>query len=106
MEPGLVFPGCCVLPDYCNYNSSGVVLYVGGNYNQNRNHGPFYLNGNYTATNTNGNIGSRHLVKQRPDYGADFRAPLGEDFTIRTPFSTAKRHLEKRRGKQGKVTNN
>ena len=51
--------------DYCNYNSSGVVLYVGGNYNQNRNHGPFYLNGNYTASNSNSNIGSRLLVETR-----------------------------------------
>ncbi len=51
--------------DYCNYNSSGVVLYVGGNYNQNRNRGPFYLNGNYAASNYNTNIGSRLLVEAR-----------------------------------------
>nr|DAV27433.1 MAG TPA: hypothetical protein [Bacteriophage sp.] len=51
--------------DYCNYNSSGVVLYVGGNYNQNRNRGPFYLNGNYAASNYNANIGSRLLVEAR-----------------------------------------
>lgn len=43
--------------DYCNYNSSGVVLHVGGNYNQNQNHGAFYLNGNNSASNANANIG-------------------------------------------------
>ena len=46
--------------DYCNYNASGVVLYVGGNYNQNPNYGLFYLNGNNAATNKNANRGSRH----------------------------------------------
>jgi len=34
------------------------VLHVGGNYNQNQNHGLFYMNDN-TASNTNANIGSR-----------------------------------------------
>lgn len=50
--------------DYCNYNASGVVLHVGGNYNQNPNHGLFYLNGNNAATNANANIGSRHHCKR------------------------------------------
>ena len=53
------------MADRCNYNSSGVVLYVGGNYNQNQNYGAFYLNGNYTASESNSNIGVRHLVKRR-----------------------------------------
>ena len=47
--------------DNCNYNASGVVLHVGGNYNQNRNHGLFYLNGNNAASNANANIGSLFL---------------------------------------------
>ena len=47
--------------DYCNYNSSGVVLHVGGNYNQNQNHGAFYLNGNNGASNANSNVGCRLL---------------------------------------------
>ena len=47
---------------YCNYDSTGVVLYVGGNYNQNLNHGAFYLDGNYVASNTNSNISCRTLV--------------------------------------------
>ena len=70
--------------DYCYYDGNGVVLYVGGNYNQNRNHGPFYLNGNYAAWNSNTNIGSRLLVETRyfRIFGADFRTPLGEDFII------------------------
>lgn len=46
--------------DRCNFYSSGVVLCVGGNYNQNQNYGLFYLNGNNGVSNTNGNIGSRH----------------------------------------------
>lgn len=46
----------------CNYDSSGVVLHVGGNYNHNQNYGLFYLNGNNSASNSNGNIGSRILV--------------------------------------------
>lgn len=49
--------------DYCNYNASGVVLHVGGNYGQNQNHGAFYLNGNNTASNANANIGCRHLAR-------------------------------------------
>ena len=48
--------------DYCNYNASGVVLHVGGNYNQNQNHGAFYLNGNNAASNKNANIGSHILL--------------------------------------------
>jgi hypothetical protein len=59
-----VFLACrAAVADNCNYNSSGVVLRVGGNYGQNRNYGPFYLNGNNTASNTNGNISARHLVR-------------------------------------------
>ena len=48
--------------DRCDYNASGVVLHVGGNYNQNQNHGAFYLNGNNQASNQNTNIGSHILV--------------------------------------------
>lgn len=51
------------LGDHCNYNASGVVLHVGGNYNQNQNYGAFYLNGNNQASNQNANIGSHILVK-------------------------------------------
>ena len=52
----------CSSADHCNYNSSGVVLYVGGNYNQNQNYGLFYMNGNNNASNSNSNIGARHLA--------------------------------------------
>ena len=45
--------------DYCNYNASGVVLFVGGNYGQNQNHGAFYLVGNDTASYANADIGCR-----------------------------------------------
>ena len=37
-------------------------MHVGGNYNQNQNHGLFYLNGNNAASNKNANIGSRFLA--------------------------------------------
>lgn len=46
--------------DNWNFNTSNPVIYVGGNYNQNGNHGLFYVN--YTnATNANSNLGSRFL---------------------------------------------
>lgn len=45
-----------------NSNSSTYPAYVGGNYNTNANYGLFYFNGNNSATNTNANLGSRHLV--------------------------------------------
>jgi hypothetical protein len=73
------------------------VLHVGGNYNQNQNHGLFYMNDN-TASNTNANIGSR--IHRNPGwlpvstdeqftvrrYGC--RAPLGEDMPIKEWAST------------------
>ena len=46
--------------DNWNFNASNPCVYVGGNYNQNANYGLFYLNYN-TASNSNGNIGSRFL---------------------------------------------
>ena len=48
--------------DYCGYNASGVVLYVGGNYNQSQFRGLFFLLGYYAATSKNASIGSRLLV--------------------------------------------
>ena len=39
------------------------MLRVGGNYNQNQNHGPFYINYN-NASNQNTNIGCR--LQERP----------------------------------------
>ena len=45
--------------DSCDYNASGVVLYVGGYYNQVQSYGAFYLFGNNSASNTYGVIGSR-----------------------------------------------
>lgn len=46
--------------DNWNFNTSNPVVYVGGNYNQNGNHGLFYVN--YTSvTNSNANYGSRFL---------------------------------------------
>lgn len=45
--------------DYCYYNASGVVLYVGGVYIQYQNHGAFYLYGNYSASSANASIGCR-----------------------------------------------
>ena len=46
-----------------NWNSSSnPIAYVGGNYNSNANFGFFYLSVYYTASETNANVGSRHLV--------------------------------------------
>ena len=52
--------------DYCNYNASGVVLHVGGNYGQNQNHGAFYLNGNNAASDSGATIGCRFLAARGP----------------------------------------
>jgi hypothetical protein len=57
--------GVPVWGDHCNYNASGVVLHAGGNYNQNQNHGAFYLNGNNQASNSNANIGAHILEMAR-----------------------------------------
>ena len=46
----------------CLLYTSNPCLHHGGNYNQNLNHGPFYVNYN-TASNTNSNIGCRILAK-------------------------------------------
>ena len=48
--------------DNWNFNASNPAVYVGGNYNQNGNYGLFYRNYT-TASNSNGNIGSRFLLK-------------------------------------------
>lgn len=55
----------CAVADNWNYNASNPCLHCGGNYNQNQNHGLFYVNYN-TATNTNANIGCRILVIAGP----------------------------------------
>lgn len=67
--------------DNWNFNASNPVVYVGGNYSQNGNHGLFYVN--YTsATNANVNLGARFLsvlLTSILHYGTGSRAPLGED---------------------------
>jgi hypothetical protein len=45
--------------DHCNSNGSGVVLYVGGNYDQGQYCGLFYVNGNYYASVSYGYLGAR-----------------------------------------------
>lgn len=47
------------IADYCNYSSSGVVLYCGGNWYQDRNSGMFYLNGYNSASGSYSGIGAR-----------------------------------------------
>lgn len=54
-----------MVPDNWNFNGSNPCLHHGGNYNQNQNHGPFYVNYN-SASNTNDNIGCRLLEAQAP----------------------------------------
>lgn len=45
--------------DRCYYSASGVVLYVGGYYDQSQNHGAFYLSGDYAASVADAYIGCR-----------------------------------------------
>lgn len=45
--------------DYCNYNSSGVVLIVGGSYYHSRSYGMFSLNGSNSSSSSVGYIGAR-----------------------------------------------
>lgn len=47
------------VPDYCHYGSSGVVLYVGGFYDQYQDHGAFCLGGDGAASDSSGRIGAR-----------------------------------------------
>ncbi|MBR0455634.1 MAG: bacterial Ig-like domain-containing protein [Firmicutes bacterium] len=47
------------IPDYCGYSASGVVLRVGGSYNQNPDRGLFCLSGYNAASNSGAYIGSR-----------------------------------------------
>ena len=54
-----------MVPDNWNFNGRYPCLYHGGNYNQNQNHGPFYINYN-NASNTNDNIGCRILAEEKP----------------------------------------
>ena len=48
--------------DYCYYGSSGVVLRVGGNYNQDKYRGLFCLSGNSSASSYDINFGSRPML--------------------------------------------
>lgn len=45
--------------DYCYYDASGVVLYVGGYYGQGQYYGAFCLNGNSAASDASASIGCR-----------------------------------------------
>lgn len=60
MQCRWLFPFLRASCDNWNFSASNPVVYVGGNYNQNGNYGLFYRNYN-TASNSNGNIGSRFL---------------------------------------------
>lgn len=45
--------------DRCGYNSSGVVLFVGGNYAQDQYHGLFHLSGYNAASRSGASVGCR-----------------------------------------------
>lgn len=45
--------------DYCDYDASGVVLVVGGDYGQSQDYGAFYLDGSSAASNADTSIGCR-----------------------------------------------
>lgn len=66
-----------------------VVLYVGGNYNQNQNNGLFYRNGNNSASNTNANIGARqHGLRGIASKARVVAHRNGEDYVAGTRHST------------------
>ena len=50
-----------MVPDSWDFSGSHPCLHHGGNYNQNQNHGPFYVNYN-SVSNSNTNIGCRTLL--------------------------------------------
>ena len=74
------------VPDNWYFNGRYPCLYHGGNYNQNQNHGPFYINYN-NASNTNDNIGCRILAEPQanPPFGSRGSSP----FLYRTVDRTA-----------------
>ena len=51
--------GSTYVCDFCSYNASGVVLYVGGSRNQNQYLGLFCLVGNYAASYSDSSVGGR-----------------------------------------------
>ena len=54
--------GTTYIGDYCSYNSSGVVLYAGGNYSQSQYLGAFFLGGVNGQSSKSAVIGSRLMV--------------------------------------------
>ena len=50
----------------CNGLSSGSVLISGGNCNSNSEYGPFMCNGNYSASESDPNVGARLLNQGHP----------------------------------------
>ena len=64
MYPSEVQSAQTEVPDYCSFLASGVVLRVGGGYNQNAYYGLFYLSGNNAASNSHASIGVR--LQRRP----------------------------------------
>jgi len=67
--------------DNWNFNASNPCLHFGGNYNQNGNHGLFYVNYN-SASNSNANIGCRVLLwtGYPPPYPATQRPTPGRGY--------------------------
>lgn len=73
---GIVCAVSRLLFSVSEFNSDGVVLNFGGNFNdQNPNYGLFYLNGNNRASDANNNVGARQLVF----HCADFRGALAHN---------------------------
>ena len=76
--------------DNWNFNASNPCLYGGGNYNQNLNHGLFYVNRNSTS-NSNANHGCRNQQREAKKVfiiGTGFRTALAEDIALRERAST------------------
>ena len=60
-----------MVPDYWSFNGGSPCLHHGGNYSQDLNHGPFYVNYN-SASSANASIGCRILDKPQanPPFGS------------------------------------
>ena len=96
------------------FSASNPCLHFGGNYNQNGNHGLFYVNYN-TASNSNANIGCRvllglatHLHNRQANTHAGARtpsAPLGADEPSGHGLVPSRNRRERGKGREAKRRN-
>lgn len=100
--------------DNWNFNASNPCLHFGGNYNQNGNHGLFYVNYN-SVSNSSTNIGCRvllglatHLHNRQANTHAGARtpsAPLGADEPSGHGLVPSRNRRERGKGREAKRRN-